>query len=72
MWLILATGINNIAVVDAASTKDKAYAKIEQIKNKMTQPGEEKYRRSMEDIMDGVVLKTVDEILESYRNTIEY
>lgn len=72
MWLILATGINNIAVIDAAFTKEKAYAKIEQIKSKMTQPGQEKYRRDMEDIMDGVVMRTIDELLESYRSTIEY
>lgn len=72
IWFVLATGMNNISVIDAAFTKEKAYAKIEEIKSKMMQPGEEKFRRDMEDIMDGVVLRTVDELLESYSKTVEY
>lgn len=64
VWFILAMGLdNNIAFIDVAFTKAEAYAKIERIKTKMMQPGEELYRSYMEDVMDGIIPRTVNDII---------
>lgn len=65
VWMILATGLDNIAFIDIASTKAEAYAKIERIKTKMMQPGQEKYRKYMEDVMDGVTVRRLDDIIRN-------
>lgn len=72
IWFILAMGLdNNIAFIDIAFTKAEAYAKIERIKTKMLQPGEENYRSYMEDVMDGVIPRNINSILGINGNRCE-
>lgn len=61
-------GLDNIAFIDIAFTKAEAYAKIERSKEKMAQPSEENYRRYMEDVMDGVITRTINDVLGISRN----
>jgi hypothetical protein len=73
IWFILAMGLdNNIAFIDIAFTKAEAYAKIERIKTKMMQSGEENYRRYMEDVMDGVIPRTINDISGVNRSREEH
>ena len=65
VWMIPTTGFDNIAFIDIASTRAEAYAKIERIKTKMMQPGQEEYRKYMEDIMDGVTMRRLDDIIRN-------
>lgn len=54
VWIILAAGMNRFCFIDLASTKEAAYAIIEIIKERVTQPGEEQFREHLENVMAGL------------------